>query len=84
MMSYCYTGPYFEKRVGTLQYIYLILVFAIGSNLLVLSAALALALNPVISYPNLLWQCVIGFSAVIFSLLVIECHYIDTPRRFVY
>jgi len=80
MFSYQSLGAYFERTKGTIHYIYLIFLFALGSSSIQFLMAFILGHNPVVEYTPYLYQCSVGFSAVLFCLLVIECHNLEGTR----
>lgn len=72
MMAFIPMGSGLERLVGSFNFFYLILIFALVSNLLNLTISL-LALN-VARYPRFAMECGIGFSGVLFGLIVIQTH----------
>jgi len=77
MVAFQPLGVYIETYMGTLQFFFLILEFCIGTNTLQFLMAYGLAL---LGMPQYRLQCTLGFSGVIFGLLVIDCTRRDLGR----
>jgi len=81
MMAYQPLGVYLENSVGTLQYFILIIYFCIGTNAIHFTMAYGLSMVDMRQY---MYQCSIGFSGVLFALLVIECVQRDLGSRSIF
>jgi len=72
MISFLWKGRRLERRFGTLYFAYLLVIFSVLTN--VVLVALSLFLDDVWSL-GLSQQCAVGFSGVIFALKVLCNHY---------
>lgn len=68
MLAYASMGPRLERHVGTVGFLYLQLLFAATNAAVGAAAAYAAGL----AYPPLLQECAIGYSGVLFALILIE------------
>lgn len=72
MMALVPMGSELERIMGSIRLLYIIILLAISNAILHLVIALLAAHNPISSYPALMDQCSIGFSGILFSMIVIE------------
>eukprot|EP00002_Diphylleia_rotans_P013117 TRINITY_DN2555_c0_g1_i2.p1 TRINITY_DN2555_c0_g1~~TRINITY_DN2555_c0_g1_i2.p1 ORF type:complete len:433 (-),score=89.36 TRINITY_DN2555_c0_g1_i2:215-1513(-) len=72
MMAFIPMGKQLELIIGSTNFFHLIMVFSILSNILTILISLIALYNPLYPYPNFMVQCGIGFSGVIFGLIVIQ------------
>jgi len=78
MIAFQQMGCSLERRVGSLEMIWMIFLFGILGGLSIVIISYLLTVNPLFFYPNFLFQCTIGFSGVLFSLVTIETHFNPT------
>ncbi|PIK47833.1 putative rhomboid-related protein 4 [Apostichopus japonicus] len=76
MASFLWKGIQLERRLGTLYFAYLIAVFSVLTNIVMVGVNIAAA--EVLSDDSYLVSCAAGFSGVIFALKVLSTHY--SPR----
>ncbi|PQQ21324.1 rhomboid-like protein 15 [Prunus yedoensis var. nudiflora] len=72
MMALVPLGSELERIMGSVRMLYIIFLLAISNALFHLTIALLVAYNPIHSYPFLMNECAIGFSGILFSMIVIE------------
>eukprot|EP00300_Choanocystis_sp_HF-7_P026072 c28649_g1_i1.p1 GENE.c28649_g1_i1~~c28649_g1_i1.p1 ORF type:complete len:327 (-),score=-20.42 c28649_g1_i1:20-1000(-) len=72
MMAYKPMGCQLETLIGSVAYLYLIFLFTVVSGLL--NLFISLVSLYIFSYPNFYIQCGIGFSGIIFGLIVIQTY----------
>ncbi|XP_048432470.1 rhomboid-like protein 15 isoform X4 [Pyrus x bretschneideri] len=72
MMALVPLGSELERIMGTVRLLYLIILLAISNAVLHLLIAFLVAYNPIHSYQYLMNECAIGFSGILFSMIVIE------------
>jgi len=73
MMSFLPLGSSLEKTLGTIRYAYLILLVSILNSFIHIFISYLLFYNPFYS-TSFIYECSVGFSGVIFTLLVINLH----------
>lgn len=84
MMALVPMGSELERIMGSIRLLYIIILLAISNAILHLVITLLAAYNPVSSYPAFMDQCSIGFSGILFSMIVIETSLSGVQsRRFV-
>ncbi|XP_039254980.1 rhomboid-related protein 4-like [Styela clava] len=76
MISFLYKGLYLERIVGSAWFLYMIGVFTICTNLILLYLNYALAY--LLSDMSYLHQCAIGFSGVVFAVKVVTTYMAPT------
>jgi membrane associated rhomboid family serine protease len=72
-MAFLALGPWWERTVGSLLFFYQIcLLFPLGAGLIHILLALIASYNPI--YPYLVWtnSCGVGFSGVLFTLMILQ------------
>lgn len=72
MMALVPMGSELERIMGSIRLLYIIILLATSNAMLHLLIALLVAHNPFDAYPYLMDQCSIGFSGILFSMIVIE------------
>lgn len=82
MMTFEPMGASIERKVGSFHLIWSILLFSLLNGIIHLLMAVAAYNNPFYSYSKeYFYTCTIGFSGVLFSLLMITVHQSDTSSR---
>lgn len=72
MLALVPLGSELERIMGSIRMLYLTILLAISNAIIHLFIAVVMAYNPFHHYDNLLNECAIGFSGILFSLIVIE------------
>lgn len=72
MMALVPLGSDLERIMGSLRLLYMTILFATTNALFHLLIALFVAYNPFYSYPYYMNECGIGFSGILFSMIVVE------------
>lgn len=72
MLALVPLGSELERVMGSIRLLYIIILLATSNAILHLLVALLVAYNPFHPYENLMNECAIGFSGVLFSMIVIE------------
>ena len=72
MMALVPLGSEIERIMGSVRLLYLIILLATSNALFHLLIALLVAYNPFYSDQYLMNECAIGFSGILFSMIVIE------------
>ncbi|PKU83578.1 Uncharacterized protein MA16_Dca008265 [Dendrobium catenatum] len=72
MLALVPLGTELERIMGSVRLLYLMVLLATSNAIFHLIIALIVAHNPLHSYPFLMHECAIGFSGIIFSMIVIE------------
>uniref|UniRef100_A0A7S0RWB4 UBA domain-containing protein n=1 Tax=Pyramimonas obovata TaxID=1411642 RepID=A0A7S0RWB4_9CHLO len=72
MLAFVPLGSSLERAIGSVQYMYTILVFCVIGACLHALGGYTLAMNPVLPLPRELNKCSIGLSGVIFGLIVVD------------
>ncbi|CAM8980835.1 unnamed protein product [Rhodiola kirilowii] len=72
MMALVPLGSELERIMGSVRLLYLILLLATTNAILHLLIAVIVAYNPFYGYGYLMNECAIGFSGILFSMIVIE------------
>jgi len=80
MVSFYPMGTAFERTKGTLNTLYLILLFAFGISIVHFAISSALFMFQISTSGY--FQCSAGFSGVLFCILTIECHNHEGSRNF--
>lgn len=85
MLALVPLGSELERVMGSIRLLYIIILLATSSAILHLLIALVAAYNPINGYHYLMNECAIGFSGVLFSMIVIETSLSGVQsRRLVY
>lgn len=72
MLALVPLGSELERIMGSVRLLYTTLLLALSNAVFHLFVALLVAHNPFHPYPYLMNECAIGFSGVLFSMIVIE------------
>ena len=72
MMALVPLGSELERIMGSVRLLYLIILLATSNALLHLLIALLVSYNPFKHFEYLMNECAIGFSGILFSMIVIE------------
>lgn len=72
MMALVPLGSELERIMGTVRLLYMIILLAISNSVLHLLIALLVSYNPIHPSQYLMDECAIGFSGILFSMIVIE------------
>ncbi|KAG5553255.1 hypothetical protein RHGRI_011198 [Rhododendron griersonianum] len=72
MMALVPLGSELERVMGSVRLLYMIILLAASNAVFHLLIALLAAHNPFHSYQYLMDECAIGFSGILFSMIVIE------------
>lgn len=84
MLALVPLGSELERIMGSVRLLYIIVLLAVSNALLHLLIALLVAHNPLHPYPYFMDECAIGFSGILFSMIVMETSLSGAQtRRFV-
>ncbi|XP_021721287.1 rhomboid-like protein 15 [Chenopodium quinoa] len=72
MLALVPLGSELERIMGSVRLLYTVLLLALSNAVLHLLIALLVAYNPFYPYSFLMNECAIGFSGILFSMIVIE------------
>ncbi|KAI3673930.1 hypothetical protein L6452_40061 [Arctium lappa] len=72
MLALVPLGSELERVMGSIRLLYMIVLLATSSAMFHLLITLIAAYNPIHSYYHFMDECAIGFSGVLFSMIVIE------------
>ncbi|KAL4560635.1 hypothetical protein LXL04_032788 [Taraxacum kok-saghyz] len=72
MLALVPLGTELERVMGSIRLLYMIVLLATTSAVFHLLITLIAAYNPIYSYYHFMNECAIGFSGVLFSMIVIE------------
>lgn len=72
MMALVPMGSELERIMGSIRLLYITILLATSNAILHLVISLLAAYNPFSSYQSFMYQCSIGFSGILFSMIVIE------------
>lgn len=72
MLALVPLGSELERIMGSVRLLYMIILLATTNAIFHLLIALVVAHNPFNHYQNLMNECAIGFSGILFSMIVIE------------
>lgn len=72
MLALVPLGSELERIMGSIRMLYLTILLAISNAIIHLFIAVVMAYNPFHPYDNPMNECAIGFSGILFSLIVIE------------
>ncbi|XP_024027007.1 rhomboid-like protein 15 [Morus notabilis] len=84
MMALVPLGSELERIMGSVRLLYLIILLATSNALLHLLIALLVAYNPFHSSEYFMKECAIGFSGILFSMIVIETSLSGVQSRSVF
>ncbi len=72
MLALVPIGSGLERLLGSVRYLHVLFLLTTSNALIQVAIAYIAAYNPIHWYPDLLIECSIGFSGVIFAMIVIE------------
>lgn len=81
MLALVPIGSGLERIMGSVRFLHIIFLLATSNGVIHIGLAYLAAHNPVYIYPDLSVECGIGFSGVIFALIVIETSLSGTQNR---
>ncbi|BAT86379.1 rhomboid-like protein 15 isoform X1 [Vigna umbellata] len=84
MMALVPLGSELERIMGSVRLLYVIILLATSNAIFHVLIALLVAHNPVLTYDYLMNECAIGFSGVLFSMIVIETSLSGVQSRSVF
>ncbi|KAA8518415.1 hypothetical protein F0562_015889 [Nyssa sinensis] len=84
MMALVPLGSELERVMGSVRLLYMIILLAASNAILHLLIALLVAYNPFRPLPYLMNECAIGFSGILFSMIVIETSLSGVQSRSVF
>nr|AIY60686.1 rhomboid protein Phaam_RBL15 [Phalaenopsis amabilis] len=84
MLALVPLGTELERIMGSIRLLYLMILLATSNAIFHLIIALIVAHNPLHAYPFLMHECAIGFSGIIFSMIVIETSLSGVQTRSVF
>ncbi|XP_004982286.1 rhomboid-like protein 15 isoform X2 [Setaria italica] len=84
MLALVPLGTELERIMGSVRLLFLMFLLATTNAILHLTIAFLVAYNPLSPVPNLADECSIGFSGVIFSMIVIETSLSGVQSRSVF
>ncbi|KAG5044001.1 hypothetical protein GLYMA_03G206200v4 [Glycine max] len=84
MMALVPLGSELERIMGSVRLLYVIILVATSNAIFHVLIALLVAHNPLLTYDYLMNECAIGFSGVLFSMIVIETSLSGVQSRSVF
>ncbi|XAR69863.1 Rhomboid protease [Bertholletia excelsa] len=84
MMALVPLGSELERVMGSVRCLYMIILLATSNAIFHLLIALLIAYNPFQPYQYLMNECAIGFSGILFSMIVIETSLSGVQHRSVF
>lgn len=81
MLALVPLGTGLERIMGSIRLLYLMFLLATANAIFHLIIALVVAHNPLYADPFLMNKCAIGFSGIIFSMIVIETYLSGVQSR---
>ncbi|KAK1288933.1 Uncharacterized protein QJS10_CPB19g01227 [Acorus calamus] len=84
MMALVPLGSELERIMGSIRLLYLMFLLALSNAIFHLTIALLAAYNPLRHFPYFMEECAIGFSGIIFSMIVIETSLSGAQSRSVF
>ncbi|KAL2900852.1 Rhomboid-like protein 15, partial [Bienertia sinuspersici] len=81
MLALVPMGSELERIMGSVRLLFTTLLLALSNAVFHLVIALLVAHNPFHPYPYLMTECAIGFSGVLFSMIVIETSLIGVQSQ---
>ncbi|BFI29677.1 rhomboid-related protein 4 [Marchantia polymorpha subsp. ruderalis] len=84
MLALVPIGSGLERIMGSVRFLHIIFLLATSNGVIHIGLAYLAAHNPVYIYPDLSVECGIGFSGVIFALIVIETSLSGTQNRSIF
>ncbi|CAI0406544.1 unnamed protein product [Linum tenue] len=84
MLALVPLGSELERIMGSVRLLYMMILLAISNAILHLIIALVVSHNPFHPFPELMDECAIGFSGILFSMIVIETNLSGAQTRSVF
>ncbi|KAK4345852.1 hypothetical protein RND71_036028 [Anisodus tanguticus] len=84
MLALVPLGSELERIMGSVRLLYIIVLLAVSNALAHLLIALLIAHNPFHPYPYFMDECAIGFSGILFSMIVMETSLSGAQTRSVF
>ncbi|XWS59317.1 hypothetical protein CRYUN_Cryun08bG0111500 [Craigia yunnanensis] len=84
MLALVPLGSELERIMGSIRLLYMIILLATSNAIFHLIIALFVAHNPFLPYQYLMNECAIGFSGILFSMIVIETSLSGVQSRSVF
>ncbi|XP_071724855.1 rhomboid-like protein 15 [Rutidosis leptorrhynchoides] len=84
MLALVPLGSELERIMGSIRLLFMTVLFATSNAILHLMIALLVAYNPIRPFPYLIDECAIGFSGILFSMIVIETSLSGVQSRSVF
>ncbi|KZV28403.1 RHOMBOID-like protein 15, partial [Dorcoceras hygrometricum] len=84
MLALVPMGSELERIMGSIRMLYVIILLATSNAILHLLIALVGTYNPFHLFPSLMNECAIGFSGILFSMIVIETSLSGVQSRSVF
>ncbi|KAK9668590.1 hypothetical protein RND81_13G070400 [Saponaria officinalis] len=84
MLALVPLGSELERIMGSVRLLYTMLLLALSNAILHVLIALLVAHNPIHPYPHLMITCSMGFSGILFSMIVMETSLSGVESRSVF
>ncbi|CAM6053742.1 unnamed protein product, partial [Sphagnum tenellum] len=84
MLALVPIGSGLERLLGSVRYFHVLFLLATSNSLIHVVIAYMAAYNPIHQYSDLLIECSIGFSGVIFAMIVIETRLSTAQTRSIF
>ncbi|KAK4777212.1 hypothetical protein SAY86_005900 [Trapa natans] len=84
MLALVPLGSELERLMGSIRLLYIMILLAMSNAVLHLAIAILIAHNPFHPFEYLMNECAIGFSGILFSLIVIETSLSGTQSRSIF
>ncbi|CAM6117630.1 unnamed protein product [Calypogeia fissa] len=84
MLALVPIGSALERVMGTVRFFHVILLLIVSNGVIHVGLAFLAAHNPIYPYADLSVECGVGFSGVIFALIVIETSLSGTQNRSIF
>src|SRR5689334_15528490 len=79
MLAFQGLGTSLERSLGTFEFVHLVFLFSLVSN--VVADVISWVLFVTDAYPAAFRECSIGFSGVLFAMIVLRSHSTNAPLR---
>jgi len=84
MMAFLPMGSELERHMGSIQFMFTMLLFDIACGVIHLIISSVAFYNPFFSYDNWMFECAVGLSGVIFALLTVSTNNSQSSTRSVF
>ncbi|KAM7262113.1 hypothetical protein ACFE04_021190 [Oxalis oulophora] len=84
MLALVPLGSELERIMGSIRLLYMIVLLAVSNAIMHIVIALIVVYNPIPPFPSLMDECAIGFSGILFSMIVIETSLSGVQSRSVF